>query len=87
MQSQYKSRTPQEDCWLKCGCKGYVLWANLIVVRQLLSCMYMMLGVDDNVLVTLHRNDFGVAVGVTAVVDEARKSTLKSTPKIQLSIT
>ena len=39
--------------------------------------MYMMLGVDDNVLMTLHSDDFGVAVGVTAVVDEARKPTLR----------
>ena len=40
--------------------------------------MYVMLGVDDDVLVTLHGDDFGVAVGVTAVVDEARKSTLRA---------
>lgn len=38
--------------------------------------MYMMLGVDDNVLVALHSDDLGVAVGVAAVVDEACKSTL-----------
>lgn len=33
--------------------------------------MDVMLGVDDNVLVPLHSDDLGVAVGLAAVVDEA----------------
>lgn len=45
--------------------------------------MYVMLGVDNNVLVTLHGDDFSVAVGVTAVVDEARKPTLRAHQKPQ----
>lgn len=33
--------------------------------------MDVMLGVDDNVLLPFHSDDLGVAVGVTAVIDEA----------------
>ena len=48
--------------------------------------MYVMLGVDDNVLVPIHCDDFGVAVGVTAVVDEACKSALSTQPHTQQDV-
>lgn len=38
--------------------------------------MYMMLGVDDNVLVPINSDDLGVAVRIATVVNEARKATL-----------
>ena len=42
--------------------------------------MYMMLGVDDNVLVPINSDDLSIAVGVAAVVDEPCKSTLCAQP-------
>lgn len=48
----------------------------LVVVRELHSSLYVLLGVDDNVLVTLHCYDLCVAVGVTAVIDETSQPTL-----------
>ena len=35
-----------------------------------------MLGVDHNVLVPLHRDDLGIAVGITAMIYEARQPAL-----------
>ena len=49
----------------------------LVVIGKLLPSMYVMLGVDNNVLLTVHGDDLGIAVGVAAVIDEARKTTLR----------
>ncbi len=48
----------------------------LVVICELHPSLYVLLGVDDNVLVTLHCYDLCVAVGVTAVIDEASQPTL-----------
>ena len=50
--------------------------AYLVVIRELHSGLYVLLGIDDNVLVTLHCYDLCVAVWVTAVIDEASQPTL-----------
>ena len=42
--------------------------------------MYVMLGVDDNMLVPINSDDLGIAVGIAAVVDEPCKSTLCAQP-------
>ncbi len=55
---------------------GQITEACLIVVGELFSREDVALGVDHNVLVTLDRDDLGIAVGITAVVDEARQTTL-----------
>lgn len=48
----------------------------LVVICELHPRLYVLLGVYDNVLVTLHCDDLCVAVGVTAVVNEASQPTL-----------
>ena len=50
--------------------------ADLVVISELLSSMDVMLGINHNMLVPFHSNDLGVAVGVTAVIDEACQATL-----------
>ncbi len=48
----------------------------LVIICELHSGLYVLLGVHDDVLVTLHCYDLCVAVGVTAVIDEASQPTL-----------
>jgi hypothetical protein len=48
----------------------------LVIICELHSGLYVLLGVYDDVLVTLHCYDLCVAVGVTAVIDEASQPTL-----------
>ena len=45
--------------------------------------MYMMLRVDDNVLVPINSDDLGIAVRIAAVVNESRKSTLYAQPRLR----
>ena len=49
----------------------------LVVVGELPASRDVVLAVDDDVLVPFHGDDFGVAVWVTAVVDETSKATLR----------
>ena len=48
----------------------------LVVICELHPRLYVLLGVYDNVLMTLNCDDLCVAVGVTAVVNEASQPTL-----------
>lgn len=66
-----------------CVCMRVLDDQYLIVVCQLLSSMYVSLGIDDNVLMPIHGDDLGIAVGFAAVIDEASKTTLNanSSPK------
>ena len=48
----------------------------LVVICELHSGLYVLLGIDDDVLVTLHCYDLCVTVGVTAVINEASQPTL-----------
>jgi len=54
----------------------HVREAYLVIIRELHPSLYVLLGIDDNVLVTLHCYDLCVAVGVTAVINEASQPTL-----------
>ena len=51
---------------------------HLVIIRQLLAWGDVAFGVDDDVLVALNSDDFGVAVGFTRVIDEACQSPLHS---------
>lgn len=59
---------------MKCALRG----PHLVIIRELHSSLYVLVGIDDNVLVTLHCYDLCVTVGVTAVINEASQPTLHS---------
>ena len=54
-----------------------MLGGHLVIVRQLLAWGNVALGVDDDVLVPLDGDYFGVAVGFTGVIDEACQTPLQ----------